>query len=67
MAVWAIGVLLTKYFSGVPVNFPMGLPDTLTHDMTGIDTGLDYETPEKIKLLHQLALQHVNQVCTIPM
>ena len=47
------------------MTFPMGLPDTLINDMTGIDTGLDYETPEKIKLLHQLALQHVHQVCEI--
>lgn len=46
---------------GVPVNFPMGLPDSLPHDLSNLDTSFDYEIPEKIRMLHQLAMQHVNQ------
>lgn len=46
---------------GVPVTFPMGLPENLPHDLSNLDSNLDYEVPEKIRVIHQLALQHVNQ------
>jgi hypothetical protein len=40
----------------------MGLPENLPHELNSLDMNLDYETPEKIRRLHQLALQLVDQV-----
>ncbi len=47
-----------------------GLRDDTMTNKEGLPTGgqeaVDYEVPEKIKTLHHLALQYVNQVGTTP-
>lgn len=46
---------------GMATNLPAVVPHH--HDPSGMDASLvEYEIPEKIRMLHQLALQHVNQV-----
>lgn len=49
--------------AGLPVNLQMGATlSDIQQDMSGLDSSLDYEIPENIRKLHQLALQYVSQV-----
>lgn len=47
----------------LPVHLQVGVSMSgIQQDTDSLDTSLDYEIPEKIRMMHQLALQYVNQV-----
>lgn len=54
--------ILSVSVLGVPSRFPTGATANLPYDLNNLDATLAYEIPDKIRTLHQLALQHVNQV-----
>lgn len=45
-----------------PLSFQPEASSNLPQDLASLGATLDYEIPEKIRMLHQLALQHVEQV-----